>query len=282
MKFGINSLAWQSPFGKDAYGQFKKAKDMGFDIYEIAVEDFGIIDAEEIKDAMAKTGIEVKTLCGAFGETRDVSSDNPEYRKTGVQYIKDLVDLAAEIGAEVVSGPLYSAVGKARMTTPEEKAQQWDWAVENLMECADYAAEKGIKLAIEPLNRFETDFINTMEQALDLAARIGRDNVGFMPDTFHMNIEESNIPNAIRSAKGKIFDFHTCANNRGTPGEDNFNWEAINQALKDADYDDYCVIESFTPDCVEIAKAASLWRKFAPSPEYLAENGLAFLKSVIK
>ena len=168
MKFGINSLAWQSPFGADPYGQFKKAKDMGFDLYEIAVEDFDIIHTDEVKDAIAKTGIEVKTLCGAFGDTRDVSSDNPEYRKNGVQYIKDLIDFAAEIGAKVVAGPLYSAVGKARMTTPEEKAQQWDWAVENLRICADYAKEKGIKLAIEPLNRFETDFINTIDQALDL------------------------------------------------------------------------------------------------------------------
>ena len=106
MKFGINSLAWLSPFGRDAYEQFKKAKDFGFDIYEIAIEDFSIVDAAEIKDAMAKTGIEVKTLCGAFGETRDVSSENPEYRKIGVQYIKDMIDFADSIGAEVVAGPL--------------------------------------------------------------------------------------------------------------------------------------------------------------------------------
>lgn len=283
MKFGINSLAWLSPFGRDAYEQFKKAKDFGFDIYEIAIEDFSIVDAAEIKDAMAKTGIEVKTLCGAFGETRDVSSENPEYRKIGVQYIKDMIDFADSIGAEVVAGPLYSAVGKARKTTPEQKAQAWAWAVENLNECADYAKDKKIRLAIEPLNRFETDFINIVDQGLDLMDRMGnKENVGFLLDTFHMNVEESNIPAAIRAAKDRIFDFHTCANNRGTPGEDNFDWQAINAALKDANYDDYCVIESFTPDCEEIAKAASLWREFAPSKEYLAENGLKFLRSVIK
>lgn len=253
---------------------------MGFDLYEIALEDFDIINAQQIKDAIAKTGIEVKTLCGAFGDTRDISSDNPEYRATGVQYIKDMIDFAVEIGAEIVAGPLYSAVGKARMISPEEKAQQWAWAVENLKICADYAKQKGIKLAIEPLNRFETDFINTIEQALDLIDRIGYDNVGLMPDTFHMNIEESNIPDALRAGKGKIYTLHTCANNRGTPGEDNFDWSAIAQALKDVGYDDYCVIESFTPDCVEVAKAASVWRPFAPSPEYLAENGLKFLKTV--
>ena len=106
--------------------------------------------------------------------------------------------------------------------------------------------------------------------------------MGFLLDTFHMNVEESNIPAAIRAAKGKIFDFHTCANNRGTPGEDNFNWEAIAAAIKDAGYDDYCLIESFTPDCKEIAKAASVWRPFAESPEAIAENGIPFLKKVFK
>ena len=279
MKFGINSMALHSPFD-DPFGQFKLAKEYGFDMYEIAIEDWNTINADDIKKAMAETGIEVNTICGCFGDTRDVSSDDPTVRENGVKYINDMVDLAAEIGAEVVAGPIYSAVGKARMTTPEEKAQQWDWAVENLQKCADYAASKGIKLAIEPLNRFETDMINTAEQGLELQKRIGRDNVGFMLDTFHMNIEESNIPDAIRSVGDKNYTFHACAGNRGTPGEDNFDWQAIKKAFDDIGYDKYVVIESFTPDCVEIAKAASLWREFAPSSEYLCRNGVKFLRSV--
>ncbi len=282
MKFGISSYVFTSPFGNDPYGQFKKAKDMGFDIYEIAVEDFSIIDADGILKAKERTDIDLSTMCGAFGEKNDISSENSAYRKEGVQYLKDLVDLAAIIGAKVVAGPMYASVGKARMTTPAEKEQQWTWAVENMRIAADYAGEKDIKLAIEPLNRFETDFINTVEQGLELINRVDMDNVGFLLDTFHMNIEESNIPAAIRSAKGRIFDFHTCSNNRGTPGEDNFDWSAIKAAMADADYDDYCNIESFTPDCVAIAKAASLWRPLAKSPEALAENGLAFLKSIFQ
>lgn len=97
-----------------------------------------------------------------------------------------------------------------------------------------------------------------------------------------MNIEELDIPAAIRAAKDKIFDFHTCSNNRGTPGEDNFDWQSIKAAIDDAGYDDYCNIESFTPDCAAIAKAASLWRPLAESPEALAKNGLSFLKTVFQ
>ncbi|MDL2237013.1 sugar phosphate isomerase/epimerase [Christensenellaceae bacterium OttesenSCG-928-K19] len=277
MKFGMNSLAWQSPFS-DPMGMLEKAKKYGCDIFEIAAEDFSTFSPDAVNDAVQKTGIPVYTICGAYGDTRDISSENPEYRQNAIQYNKDMIDLCVKIGAKVVAGPMYSAVGKARQCSEDEKKQQWDWAVENLRIVADYANEKGIKLGIEPLNRFETDFINTVEQGLDLIARIDKPGVGFLLDTFHMNIEESNIPAAIRSAKGKIYDMHCCANNRGIPGEDNFNWPAIADAVKDAGYDDYILIESFTPDCVEIAKAASVWRPFAESPEAIAERGIPFLK----
>lgn len=279
MYFGIVSLAWQSPFA-DPKGQFEQAKKYGCDIYEIVPEDFGTINVEAINNAKAETGIGTPTITGAFGETRDVSSDDPEIRRSGVNYIIEMIDFATRIGAEVVAGPLYSAVGKARQVTDEQKAQAWDWATENIKYCANYAKDNGVKLAIEPLNRFETDLINTVDQGLELLDRIGMDNVGFLLDTFHMNIEEGNIPEAIRKCKGKIYDLHTCANTRGVPGDDNFDWKAIAQALKDADYNSYCLIESFTPDCVEIAKAASVWRPFAESPEAIAERGIPFLKKV--
>lgn len=279
MEFGIVSLAWQSPFS-DAMGQFAQARKFGCDIYEIVPEDWTTIDVESILAAKKETGIGTPTVTGAFGDTRDVSSDNPAWRDGGIRYIKELVDFAARIGAKVVAGPLYSAVGKARQVSEDEKKQAWDWAEQNLRQCARYAADNGISLGIEPLNRFETDLINTVDQGLELIGRIGEDNVGFLLDTFHMNIEESDIPAAIRKAKGRIFDLHTCANTRGVPGEDNFDWKAIASALKDAGYDRYCLIESFTPDCKEIAKAASVWRPFAESPEAIAERGIPFLKRI--
>ena len=279
MKFGLSSLAWQSPFA-NPMEIFAKAKKYGCDLYEICIEDFETIDTDAINEAKAVHHIETPTICGAFGETRDVSSDVPEYRKGGVDYIKGMVDVAAAIDCKVVVGPMYSACGKARQVSEEEKKQAWDWAVENLKECAAYAQEKGVRLAIEPLNRFETDFINTVDQALELIDRIGYDNVGVLLDTFHMNIEESNIPAAIRKAGKKLYNFHTCANTRGIPGEDNFDWNAISDAIKEIGYDDYCIIESFTPDCKEIAKSASVWRAFAESPEAIPEKGIPFLKKV--
>lgn len=145
---------------------------------------------------------------------------------------------------------------------------------------ADYAGERDVKLAVETLNRFETDFLNTVDQGLDFFGRIGRDNVGFLLDTFHMNIEEKNMGDALRRAGKKIFNFHACGNDRGTPGEDHLPWEDITGALKEIGYDDYAVIESFTTDIVEIARAVSLWRPLAASQDALAGDGLAFLKRI--
>ena len=281
MKYGISSLAWQSPFCEPV-AQFEKAKKYGCDIYEITVEDFSTLDADEINHAKEITGIQTPTMCGSFGGTRNISSTNPDIRANGIQYMKDMIDLAVRIDTKVIVGPMYSGCGTARARTPEEKKQQWMLAVENLKIVADYAGERGIKLGVEPVNRFENDMINTVEQAIELVDLIGYENVGFLLDTFHLNIEEADMYAAIRSVKGRILDFHTCANNRGTPGEDNFNWKLISKAIKDAEYADYCVVESFTPECKDLAKAASVWRPFAKSPEYIVEKGLPFLKSVFE
>ncbi len=282
MKYGLNSLAWISPFTSDSLPLLKKARDMGFDVFEIAVEDPATIDTDAIKTLADELNLEIN-LCGAFGERRDVSSDDAQIRKEGVEYLKTMVDIACKLNSRCIVGPLYSAVGKARQVTAEQREQAMVWATENIKEVALYAKEKcNVKFGIEPLNRFETDLINTAEQAQDLVERINMDNVGYLLDTFHMNIEENNIPKAILRAKGKLVDFHTCANDRGTPGKDNFNWEAIKSAIKEIGYDGPLIIESFTPDCKEIAKAASVWRKFAESPELLASEGIKFLKATFE
>ena len=281
MKFGMNSLAWQSPV-TEIDRLLKLAKKYGCDVFELALEDISILDPDEINKAIEDSGIPIKTVCGAHGPERDISADDEETRQSGIKYGKDMVDFAAQIGAEVVAGPIYSAVGKARQQTPEEVELKWKYGVENLKVICDYAAKKDVMIAVEPLNRFETDFINTVEQGVEYLRRVGYDNCGFLLDTFHMGIEEANVPAAIRLAgtEFRIMDFHASANNRGTPGLDNTNWVAVRDAVRAVGYDDYFIIESFTPDCVEIAKAASVWRPFSESPESIARDGIPFLKKL--
>lgn len=281
MKYGVSSFVWVSPFSDNTLNKIEYSKKIGFDIFEIAVEDPDLITIEKAAKKAREFGIELQ-ICGVYGKTRDISSFNEEYRKGGIDYSKRIIDMAANCGAPepYVAGPMYSAVGKARLLSDEEKAVQTKYAIENLKLIADYALEKGVRLAIEPLNRFETDFINTVEQGLEFIEKVNRENVGLLMDTFHMNIEEKSLPKAIRMAKGKIFDFHSCSNDRGTPGEDHLDWQGIKDAFYDIGYDGPCVIESFTIDVKEIAKAASMWRPLAESQEALAKNGLRFLKSI--
>ena len=277
MKFGVSSYVWVSPFSNHTTEQLKHAKELGFDIYEIGVEDPSSFDPAYVKQEADMAGIQIN-ICGAFGPERDISSDDSRYRDKGMEYIRTLIDMASVFGSPYVAGPMYAATGKARMASEEERTRQRAYAVDNLRDLAGYAATKGIRLALEPLNRFETDFLNTVDQGVELLDEIGCDNVGLLLDTFHMNIEEKSLGQAIRRAGSRLFDFHACSNDRGTPGQDHLDWDEISKALRDVGYDGAVVIESFTTDITEIAKAVSLWRPLAASQDVLALEGLKFLK----
>jgi len=279
MKFGASTFIWVSPFSDDTLHLFQKVREMGFDTLEICIESPETINVDNIIKASKETGIQV-IICGAFGPERDISSVDAAIREQGLAYIKTCIDIAAQVGSDLVSGPMYAAVGKTNLLSAEEKEQQWHFATQNMKIAATYALQLGVKLAFEPLNRFETDLINTVEQGLDLIDRIGMDNVGMLIDTFHMNIEEKNMGDAIRLAGDKVFNFHACANDRGTPGDDHIDWNDVRKALQDIGYDGHMVIEAFNPGITEIAKAVALWRPLAASPDELAMSGLSFLKQV--
>ncbi|MCM2533342.1 sugar phosphate isomerase/epimerase [Neobacillus pocheonensis] len=280
MKFGASTFIWVSPFSNQTLNLIDKVKNIGFDYLEICIEDPETIDVAAIRNHLNKTGVQA-LVCGAFGPNRDISSEDAAIREQGIEYIKTCIDIAAELGSPLVSGPMYSATGKTRLLTPDEKKQQWDWAAENMKIVADYAAEKSIRLAVEILNRFETDFINTVQQGLEFLELVDCDNVGFLLDTFHMNLEEKDIAEAIKLAGSKIFNFHSCENDRGTPGTGHIPWNEVFQALKEISYDGPVVIESFTTEIKEIARAVSQWRPLAPSQDSLGEEGLQFLKKVV-
>jgi D-psicose/D-tagatose/L-ribulose 3-epimerase len=279
MKIGASTFIWVSPFSNSTLDLAEKAREMGFDILEICVEDPRTIDVKSILGRLEKNGLET-TICGAFGPDRDASSEDSSIRDQAITYIKKCVDIAQQLNSQVVAGPMYSAVGKTRLLAPAEKEQQWQWAVESLRKAGDYAGERNVKLALEPLNRFETDFINTAEQGLELLDRIGNSNVGLLLDTFHMNVEEKDSADAIRKAGPHIFHFHTCENDRGTPGTGQVHWNAVKKALSDARYEGPVVIEAFNSGIKEIARAVALWRPLASSPDSLASEGLRFLREL--
>ena len=279
MRFGASTFIWVSPFGTDTLDLIDKVADLGFDLIEICIEDPDTIHTDLIRARLDQAGIKA-LVCGAFGPNRDMSAEDASIRAEAARYLRTCIDLAARLGSETVAGPMYAGVGNTAMREPAGRQAQWGRAVEGLKPLADYAATQGVKLAFEPLNRFETDLVNTVDQGLRLIEDIGRPNVGFLLDTFHMNIEEKSIPDAIRRAGPHIFEFHACSSDRGTPGEDHLPWPAIVDALAETQYGGAVVIEAFTPKIKEIARAVSLWRPLAESEDALATNGLAHLRRV--
>jgi D-psicose/D-tagatose/L-ribulose 3-epimerase len=275
---GISSFVLASPFTDADTRYFEYARDIGFEVFEVCVEEPALLSAGPLIEAAARTGMQV-SVCGAFGPDRDVSHEDAARRAQGVRYLEGCIDLAAAVGSPHVAGPMYSATGKARLLPPEEREQQRVWAVESLRQAADYAGERGVRLAIEPLNRFETDLVNTVEQGLDLCRRTGRDNVGLMLDTFHMNIEEKSISAAMAMAGDRLFHMQVAENDRGTPGSGHVPWEEVFGALDAVGYSGPIVIESFLPTVAEIARAVSLWRPVAPSMDALARDGYAFVRA---
>ena len=281
MKFGVNSFVWVSPCTTEAVKELApKVKSMGFDILEIACENPELLDVQTIKEALAQNNL-TGIICGVFGPDRNICSFDPGIRANALKYILWLIDAAVAVGSEVVAGPMYSSVGKAHLEDREARRKEWELAVKEIRAIADNAGPKGIKLALEPLNRFETDMINTASQGLMFINNVGRGNVGLHLDTFHMHLEEKSSPDAIRQAGDKIFHFHACENDRGVPGTGQVHWYKIASALKSVNYPGPVVIESFTSQVKEIARAVNIWREIAPSQDAIAQQGLQFLKTLL-
>jgi D-psicose/D-tagatose/L-ribulose 3-epimerase len=275
---GVCTWLWTSPLTDGDVGLVARAKELGADVLELCIEDTEHVSPAVFRSAAEEVGMEF-SICGAFGPERDLSHEDADVRRFGLDYVRHCVDVAAEIGATNVVGPLYSAVGKTRLLSLAERERQRAMAVESIRESADYAASKGVHLAVEALNRFETDLVNTTEQALDLVERIGRDNVGILLDTFHMNVEDKSLGESIRRTGDRLFHFHACENDRGTPGTGHVPWQEVFQALLDIRYEGPVVVESFTPDVRDIAKAASIWRQLDASGDELARRSVEFVRA---
>jgi D-psicose/D-tagatose/L-ribulose 3-epimerase len=280
IQFGASTFIWVSPFDTNAFHLVKKVKEMGYDILEVAVEDKNLIDWKRLKQMVSEFDIKV-TVSGAFGTDRDLSSNDGSIRKNAFNYIVDCIKIASDIGSPIFTGPVYSAVGKTRMVSAEQKKHERDWCIENLVNVGKIASDYGVVLGVEPLNRFETDMVNTADQAISIVEEVANRNIRISLDTFHCNIEEKNIPDAIRKV-GKNLLCHVQANesDRGTPGTGHLDWKGIRKALADIDYEGAMVIETFGAPSKELAAAACIWRPLANSADELATEGLQFYKQM--
>lgn len=276
MKFGVNTFLWTGNFGAEHFDLLPKIKANGFDGIEVALIRPVDFKAAEIRKALTQIGLEC-TVCSVLpGELSLISPDATVRSKT-IAHMAECFKAAAEAGAKLIAGPLYSPVGylPGRRRTVDE----WKNAVDGFQQLGPVLAANGVTACIEPLNRFETYFLNTTEDAVKLCAEIDHPNVGILWDTFHANIEEKDPAAALRTTGQFLKHVHTCENDRGTPGSGHVDWKGVFAALRDMKYDRWLTIESFGFAIGELSAAASIWRDLARTPEDIAFEGIKFLKA---
>jgi D-psicose/D-tagatose/L-ribulose 3-epimerase len=280
MKYGVNTQIWVAPFQQSDLQLIDKVASLGFDVMEL-----GFFTAEppfdvaEVK-ARLKSNNLVPGICTFLSADRDITSVDPESRKRGIAFMQAMIATLSTLGGEIFSGPIYAELFRKRYLTKDEREAEWERGVTSLREIAKSAETHGVTLALEPLNRFETDFLNLSEQAVRMCEDVASPAVGILLDTFHMGIEEKSQGDAIRRAGKHLKHFHTCENDRGTPGTGQVPWTEVRDALRDIGYDRCVAIEGFNPEIVDLANGACIWRPMAPSPDRLAGEGVQFLKTL--
>jgi D-psicose/D-tagatose/L-ribulose 3-epimerase len=279
VRFGLNLLVYTATFSKDKIDLIQKVADMGYDGVEIPFNDLEILDPRATALAREKAGVGLTSCCVLIPGTSITSTDSAE-RKIGIERLRRMVEITAEMGGDTVAGPLYAPVRE--LTGRARTADEWKWGVEGLRDAAEHAGKAHVVLAVEPLNRFETHFLNTTEDAIKLVKAVDHPNIKVQIDTFHANIEEKNTPAAIRAAGPLLGHFHASESDRGVPGTGQVPWEDCFSALRDIDYKGWITIESFATGIVDLCAAACVWRPIYESADDLAVNGLAFLKTMAR
>lgn len=276
-QFGVSTWLWQSPFTTNSVSLFPKIKAMGFEVVEIPVEDATLIEGKKVRAALAENDLQ-PILCGVFGPTKDLTHEEARYHENCFRYLRQCFELCDLWGTRFVAGPMYSAVGKARMVPAEQRKIEWDRAVTNLRKVCEMARAHDVQVALEPLNRFESDLVNTAEDVMRLLGDVNEKNAGVLLDGFHMTIEERDIREAIRTVGDRLLHVQVSENHRGIPGTGLTPWEEFRLGLKDVEYQGVISIESFTPEIQELAGAVCIWKHLAKDQDTFAREGLAFIR----
>jgi D-psicose/D-tagatose/L-ribulose 3-epimerase len=280
MKFSINTVLFVFPFTNASTRLFSRFSKWGYDAVELLIADPAHIRPEYVRDRLHRQGLVCGSIAAAINPQRDLRG-NSSSQRNGVAYLCALIDQLTTLGGRVLAGPLYSYVGRAEAYSSAEKKRQWKAVVNNLKHVAAYAAQNGKVVCIEPLNRFETDFLNTVEQGLKLIEDVGNPALKLHLDTFHANIEEKHLDKAVRTAGKHLGHIHACACDRGTPGNDHIDWKALGRALKSIRYNGDIVLESVSLDVPSIARSAAIWRRMEPTRDEIARDGVRYLRKTL-
>jgi D-psicose/D-tagatose/L-ribulose 3-epimerase len=276
MKFGVHTFLWTKTFNETNLSLLPTLKEYGFDSLEISRYHFNDFSASNIGAELQRNGLSCTLCCGLTGQYSLISDDKTVRQQT-LAFIQQAIEMAVKLGSEMLVGPLVAPIGYlcGRRRTVDE----WQYAIEGLQALGNILVEHGITLAIEPMNRYQSYFLNTTADGVALCQAVNHPRIGLLVDVFHANIEEKQIPDAIKQAGQYLKHLHVCENDRGIPGTGHLDWVGIFAALQEIGYDQWAVIESFNFQDSELATGACVWRDLAITPAAIAQEGLPFLKS---
>ena len=277
---GVNTWVWTSPLNDDALSDLaRKAAVIGYRALELPVETPGDWDPARAVDVLAKHAL-TPFVVGAMGGGRNLVSAPAAQIAATQDYLRECIRVASVLGAKIVAGPFYAETGRTWRMSPDDRTAVIRELRESLAPLVDAAGEAGITLGIEPLNRYETSIVNTVEQGLDALEPLLGPALGLALDSYHLNIEEKKPYDAIRTAGEHLVHVQVCGNDRGAVGDDHIDWRAFLDALDDVGYSGALNLESFTGENDAIATAASIWRPLASSQDALAQRSFDYLAAL--
>ena len=278
---GANAWIWVSPLTDERIADLApRVRAWGFDVLELPIEQPGDWDPSRTADVLGRHGLRA-TVAVAMAPGRELCAAGAGVVAETQEFLRGCVDAAAAVGADAIAGPIYTSTGRTWRMSPDERARCYAELRDGLAPVCSYAAERGVRVAIEPLVRYETSVINTVEQALEAIDGLPPEGCGLLVDTYHANVEEKDLAAAFTLAGERLAHVHASANDRGAPGADHIDWPGFRDALRVAGYEGPVVIESFTAENETIATAASIWRPLAASQDVIAVDGLAFLRDLL-
>lgn len=279
IKIGIHQHVFTSKLNSENIDVFDYIKEIGFDSMDVNLRSTDFDFAREVRKKAEKLNLTL-TGGGSLPKGKEIISQDKQKRTEAVEYMKEIVRKASEMGVALYHGLIYATAGVFTGSGPT--SEEFEYAVTGLKEVANYAKKYGVSLCLEPANRYENYMLNTVEDSLKMLDAIDEPNVGLLLDSYHMNIEEKDMYKSITSAKGRIFHFHVNENDRGIPGTGHIPWDDVFRALKDIDYDRVVAVESFVDNSIDIASVVAVWRRLAPDAETLSIESHKFIKQMLE
>ncbi|MDE0235052.1 MAG: sugar phosphate isomerase/epimerase [bacterium] len=271
---GIEIFYWLDSWYDDQSAVFHKAAEAGYDGVEMSFVAGTDVGVRDIASTSSSLGLDVLCSTG-LTPTMDVSSPDEGIRSSGIYHLKWCLDQAADLGSPILGGVTYAPW----MGFPEGDLQgHRERSAESLHTVAEYAAEVGVDLCLEVLNRFETYMFNTVSDCLSFIETVGHDSVKVELDTFHMNMEEDDLAGAVRQAAGKIGHVQVAANNRRAPQYGHIDWASFKEALDDVGYDGYVVFETFPNSAVQTGRDTYAWRDLYEDLDAEAAGAASFIR----